>query len=62
MGSTSSSLHHHIQAAFILITKKTFSVVLLAVVDAEYHFCLVHIGEYGRSSDEGVFVWLLGRH
>uniref|UniRef100_A0A8C1YIC8 DDE Tnp4 domain-containing protein n=1 Tax=Cyprinus carpio TaxID=7962 RepID=A0A8C1YIC8_CYPCA len=31
--------------------KKTFSVVLLAVVDAEYRFRLVHVGEYGWSSD-----------
>ena len=29
--------------------KKTFSVVLLALVDADYRFRVVHIGAYGDS-------------
>jgi hypothetical protein len=34
--------------------KKNFSVVLLALVDADYRFRVVHIGAYGRASDGGV--------
>ena len=35
--------------------KKHFSVVLLAVVDANYKFVIVGIGAYSRQSDGSVF-------
>lgn len=34
--------------------KKFFSVVLLAVADANYPFVVVDIGAYGRNSDSGI--------
>jgi hypothetical protein len=41
-------------AQFILI-KKTFSVILLALVDAHYIFIMINVGSFGRSNDGGIF-------
>ena len=35
--------------------KKTFFVVLLALVDATYNFIKIDVGSFGRSSDGGIF-------
>ena len=34
--------------------KKTFSTVLLALVDAQYNFIAVDVGSYGKNSDGGI--------
>ena len=35
--------------------KKTFSIILLALVDANYNFNLIDVSSFGRSNDGGIF-------
>jgi len=43
-----------IQARSSSTKKKTFSIVLLAVVDAQYNFVVADVGAYGRQSDGSI--------
>ena len=42
--------------------RKTFSVILLDLINANYEFTIIDIGGYGKSSDGGLFAWsILGK-
>ncbi|XP_034554378.1 protein ALP1-like [Notolabrus celidotus] len=53
--------HVHIQAPplsggqYFNYKKKTFSIVLLALVDANYSFRVIQVGDFGRTSNGGVY-------
>uniref|UniRef100_A0A3Q3EDM0 DDE Tnp4 domain-containing protein n=1 Tax=Labrus bergylta TaxID=56723 RepID=A0A3Q3EDM0_9LABR len=46
----------HCPVANTSTTKRPFSIVLLALVDAEYRFIYIQVGDFGRTSDSGVYV------
>jgi hypothetical protein len=46
---------HRITVVPFSLTIKTFALVLLALVDANYKFNIIDVGGYGKSSDEGLF-------
>ncbi len=54
MGSMSRLRPLQTQVPFFYF-KGTFSIVLLALVDADYHLLPIDVGSYGGNSDGGIF-------
>ena len=40
---------------YTITTKVFFSMILMAICDARYTFCLVDMGSFGSNNDSGVF-------
>jgi hypothetical protein len=51
----------HNNVSFSFNYKKTFSVVLLALVGRNYKFTKIEVSGYGKSSDEGLFTRQISR-
>ena len=39
----------------LLQLQRFFSIVLMALVDADYHFIYIDVGNYGSNGDSGIF-------
>ncbi|XP_064153591.1 basic salivary proline-rich protein 4-like [Anguilla rostrata] len=54
-GAIDGKRDHSSTVSLFFNYKKIFSIVLLALVDAEYRFKFVQVGDFGRASDGGVY-------
>lgn len=57
MASTSTSKQPpHSGSQYFNNKKNTFSIVLLALVGAQYRFHVIQVGDFGRTTDGGIYV------